>query len=323
MTHPVHSLRQSDITYIRNWDEWKKQWQLANLVELRLGLLHLGFGISLEDIPGQPRENGACTKRGVDRICLYLDLADGHLERMRFIKSHENLQPDPRIRSAVGRTDAASLRQEISKKAFGVLCTDIFLRFDANPFPTSKSSPLGHWSDPAALRKFLWFFRPTGTSTLYNVENIGNGKNIRAEAATSFALWLCRFLLGIDEKRHFPELQKELGEQLFSEFRPKAIEILATLNKLDILIQGNFQPDLQSLLTLKKLAMDTLFPNDSASARETRTLEEAVASGSPAARVLLVLMASERALKKLKKLQNSETKWIELSTEVHRLVKTM
>ncbi len=105
------------------WEEWKERWEACTDYPTAAGLLHAVFDTEI----GKPLYHGSYENE-VERICLMLDIADGH--RVHGISN-----------------------KEVREQAFVVLTTQFFKKCGYDSITN-----LG----PEVRQKLLWFFRAEG-----------------------------------------------------------------------------------------------------------------------------------------------------------------
>ncbi len=300
---PTHPLLSRNIRPLRNWHEWLARWEAAVSMEEMLGLLHTGFSDLLSR-----HEYGEPKYDGTDRLLCYFYIADGW-------EDHELLElPTDRgiyysWRDADGRPPS-KLRQQIARKAFDMLCPNFF----KNPGGTTAFGPYGncdrehvhYWESIVASERLLPVIQ-----NFFRAEKERYGDSIRIrnltkpwvrvsrshneELAIGFLLNLARFLWGhkVEVPPHYGD-DEELKTQMQKEYaalrariedaKPWMIEVLALLDKLDILRERILELDAPCLKKLEEIALRTKMRCESVSEpRQARTLNEACYAGSRAA----------------------------------------
>jgi hypothetical protein len=197
-----------------------------------------------------------------------------------------------------------------------MLCLNVFK--DRRKDNGERSTWIDEIIDFETLKKILWFFRLGGDNLRSSLEDV------YTEIVRSFALTMCKFIF---EFRYFGNYAGEEDKKIqamFRSVRPQVIEILYQLGRLDLLLSNDWKYDdldFPSLLTLKELAMGykVELRDCHPSHRLPETLEEAVAGGSQAARVLHTLLTIGKERKRLRKKTAIEQKREEMERELEKL----
>jgi hypothetical protein len=283
----AHPLMQGDISWIKDWTHWKKLWSETTLAEFRHSLLHFGF-----DVAGG----------GGDRICFYLELADGCL----------GANPDgigawdwqstysPRIRTALGEFQHPSfLRAFLGRKAYEMLCLRYFKNTAENRFNVFPSWVPGLLAEPV-VDKLLWFFRLKNGHHRPNIANLGSEliKEHHAEIARKFVVdfskfaWIHPGLVGEFHDGYYGEKGEKLGGRLRTA-RPQCAELLFLLGEHSFLLSKDCKLEPEAVARLKSFVMNEEL-HDSRSrgrSRKPETLADAVLSRIFGASLVLTLEA--------------------------------
>lgn len=275
-----HILVSKELCYIANWREWKEIFEKENKTELIHSLLHFGFKVPFY-------EDG----EDVERVCLYLDLADSGDDSLFPLRGVNDIEFTPKSTFGKEVKSTEDLRGIIRKKAYQVLVQDFFKRQEKLMY----NSPTPYWAQlafehPEVLSKLLWFFRSNKYGSISNLRELGREHYM--EVAESFALEFCTFAWDCDNC-HF-DLDGERKE-IFQNIRADTITILFGLNQLGVLLDDDRYKKVDDgcIKKLRNIVMEReiWMPSKDSYGNEHRkpeTVEEACVE-SQAARVLLVL----------------------------------
>ena len=308
----VHPLRKKKIDYIKSWKKCKELWEKATLVEDLHNLLHIGFEIETD---GEER---------IERICLYLDIANGCFDHNTFewsIPIRDGPGPSHLVRFGTKIEDIPHDLQEIlSQKALQMLCQKFFKNTaEENHYPSWVRLAAG----PQVLAKLIWFFRLDDEGRkLFNLGYSSNwceiGKNnmeIAATFAEEFSLltWKCK-----EEK--FRDRLYNGEAEAFWQVRPSMIEILFGLRKLDALFSNERYKriDKECMNKIEYLALAFKLNFSILEKRKPESIKEACLV-SQAARVLLSLRVMQQEDTRLEKLDAAKEKIREGQEEVKNL----
>jgi hypothetical protein len=272
--HPLLSLRPEPI---ESWAAWKSLWESARYMPQYLGLLHCGF-----TVPADPHGGQKWRDAEIDRLCFYLDLADGHADGEHyFITRGSGIHHPDKL---------AQMRAELAKKAFSVLAKDFFNNTEAHHTLPSWM-PLA--VEAQALEKLVWFLLNRNNTSEYSKSKAD------CERAIQFAIELCKFGWRRDNSR----LRDDDGRVKRLEVtRPDFVEILFVIGQGNMLLnRSNYPLDDPSWKRLEQLALEERqirVPNQHGSfgyeTREPKTIEEALANGSWPAQVFHTLRAVQQ-----------------------------
>lgn len=319
-----HVLLEKDLTYIKDWEGWKELWEGESQAEYLNSLLFFGFDISAN-------ENEA-----VERLCLYLEIADGTGRSSNFVKENEEGEDEYfRLRFLNpcktfiqreyenGIKTKAEFREMLAKKAFQVLC----LKFFKN---TSKEGYLPSWHkellDPDVLAKLFWFFRSENQWRWLDDHHL--------KIVNNFGYDFCLFVWNhANGKYRFGfNYPREIDEETIALFRsvcPDVITVLARLHKLDFLMSRDRyeEVDENCLDRLKKLSLNNVLclPKIDSSwgneHRKPKDIKEACLGGSQAARVLTILQIQQKEKAKFNEIQKLEKQRQLAEKELKKLTK--
>lgn len=186
--------KKAGIRKIQSWEEWKELWASTDLSEFLQGLLHIGWNIW---IPRHEKQFG-------ERVCFYLDVADGH---------NDNRHP----------------HQPIARKSFETLSVRFFKGNNELRDPWRLA-----FFDTGVCEKLLWFFRINpdrdrghDMHTLGHIPNLGQDDSHHRRLAEEFLCNFAKYLYHYAREMQHPDTATQ---------RQQAIEILWGLNKLPLLL---------------------------------------------------------------------------------------
>ena len=321
-------LEKGVITHIKNWEEWKECWQGEDQAEYLNSLLHFGFNIPVNE------------EEAAERLCLYLEIADGISRSSNFVKENEEGEDEffrlIRLRASNpcktfvqhehenGIKTRAEFRKMLAKKAFQVLC----LKFFKN---TSKEDYLPSWYEgllnPSALAKLFWFFRPE--NSWYSIED--HYEKIVYNFAYDFCIfiWNCANGRAVDKYFFFSQKIHKEDILLFQSVSPDVITVLNRIGKLDFLLYKNRYQEvsedclnrLEELALNKKLSLPKIDSSWQNEDRKPKDIEEACFGGSQAAKVLTILQIQQKEGEKFDKLRKLEDQRQQAEKELKKLTK--
>jgi len=127
-----HPLLQGEITHLKNWQEWRALWDANPSIDVRHGLLHIGF-----QVPHSQRERDHRTgqiipfKYSEDRLGFYLAVADGWTDYNHFHSSDlRESYGERRHEEGFFNLTTSRKRQRLAGKAFAVLMNTWLEPFD-------------------------------------------------------------------------------------------------------------------------------------------------------------------------------------------------
>lgn len=248
-----HPFLDDDLQLISNWREWRKQWDANPILEIRLGLLHVGFDVKV-----------------------WFD--EDSSERLRFYMA------------AADRPEVYGISSELFKaydqladKAFAVLSQHFF----KNRAEDSREDPSWlYWvaKDPALLEALMHFFRPGRYNGLHNLKLRGGVHAREAEAFLQDFLksgWL------YPDRGGFRRDEGQAG--ILKGLRPRFLQIMEASGVLVNLLrwQKDYGLDEETLDHLHMLALaETKFRGQEKIL--VGSVEEAILEGSEAARVYIL-----------------------------------
>jgi len=268
----VHPLMAKEIRWISDWSKWKKYWEKESQAEILHSLLHFGFDVDARN-----------TEEAIERICLYLDIADGCFCLDTFYVNFREDHSGPRWVD-----HSKGVRRALSEKAFQTLCQKFFKDSRREGY-----SDVPSWVPYAAVSeifsKLLRFFRVDKRGNISNLR--GEGHNV--EIARTFAAEFCFLAWKCDD---YPPYYQALSDEVAETFRqakPQMLEIMWGLGKLDFLLKSERYRTLDEKCEQKleelALSLDGNFPDGGRFFRKPKTVDEACYANSQAARVLILL----------------------------------
>lgn len=296
-----HPLEGKEVTYIQSWEQWKKRWEGESSTEILHSLLHFGFSVS------------ANWKDAVERLCLYLEIADNGDERSSVFSSKDDWQFQTYRAFGSEVNTKAGLREVLAKKSFQMLCQNFFKNTAEQNY--HLPSWVGMITIPQVLDKVFWFFRLNYLGDILNIHLLRDGDH-QKKVAEDFVHELCLFIWDCGNYGTYPGC-RELTEEVrtaFRKARPDVITLLAGLGELNLLLKGDRYEEMDNvcLKKIESLAFGyELWLPDANEFRKPQTIEEACLGKSQAARVLLVLrtlLAEEERFDKMRKLKEQRKK---------------
>ena len=217
----VHPLMQFEPTAPIYWQNWLTEWKIAgNFYTSRRGLIETGF---------EARAGG---QELAERICLYLELADG------WYNGFESMADD----------QVTINRKQLSRLALSVLSAELFhnTESDHRSWPwLDPSWPDQFWQiwETGVVEKLLWFFRTD--ESLHRIPNLGRrDSGLPNQGLQRFLkefvdyLWLGHYACPVPVET----------------YRPQLIQILAGTYRLKILLDPKYTLDESCWEELRRLA---------------------------------------------------------------------
>lgn len=310
----VHPLMAGEISCINSWKKWKELWQGTEYAELRHSLLHFGFAVQADS-----------TDEVIERVCLYLDIADGWKYSRNFKKGEEDYSY---LFGTVFGSEVNNLpefRRFLAQKAFQSLCQNFFKNTAAKDYYVPSWARMA--TEHQVLEKILWFFRLN--EDVVDIPNLDpfDSTDHNMEIATKFIRDLCEFAWTCENNRWGRgEVYEEMKDEL-RKARPEMIRLLSGIGALDVLLNtGEYQLDKSCVKQLENIAMayDRWLPSATSWSnehRKPRTLEEACFGNSQAARVLLILRVKQAEQKRFDAIRELEEQRREAEKKIEGLKK--
>lgn len=275
-----HPLTNKGIESFGTWEMWRSAWEKTNDPKQLLGLLQFGFNTLVRD-----------KKEAIDRVCWYLDMADGHNSADNF--GVRGAQTEQYEQPSLEQLSSRQRKRLLSGKAFDILCTKFFKnRNSLNERPS--------WfrlvSEQQVFLRMLWFFRPDEENRcIINLSEVGYGYETshHLSVAQEFAGMFCEFVLELSHFRNSLDDFNESNRQVFEDARPAIIRLLVGLSREDILLKHDFPFNTIALNELHRIVFLQKFWYGR-SQQKPQTVAEAFYLGSRAAKVHILLEIRER-----------------------------
>lgn len=338
-TPPVHPLFTREIRPLRNWHEWLSRWDAAVSMEEMLGLLHVGFAVSL----GR-REHGEKEYHCIDRLIFYFSIADGWEDHALLKPPGENHWNFPDYNSLYERGLLPSqLRQKIARKAFDTLCLAFFKevfsedRYSGDDFKDGwKKTIVSERLFPVIQNFFMAKKGLYGNSVV--IRNLSRwqweGRSHNERLAARFLLALARSIWDWGEP-HEPYYSSDEQEEKFRKesaarrsridaSKPWLVEVLSCLDKLDLLSKREWLIELDKpcLAKLKEIALRKELLGARHHVVESRlvaTVDEALYAGSKAAMLLKEYEIVHAEHKRLTAIRDAERQRAKAERELEKL----
>lgn len=311
----IPSMAGRELTFIRDWEEWKRIWNTTTCAEKLLGLLHVGFDV--------PRSQGESHKGG-DRVVFYLDLADGFAEAVNNFENKPKRAWQSTLHTSFGDVMEGSVRKHLARKAMAVLCKCYFGLKKPEGRMSSGPEWACHLFNEAVVEKTIWFFRPErGFCSIRNIVHINNDQRL-TETLEGFLREFCRLFFefrSLDEDRE-RDTDKELQKKLRAMCH-RLIPVMEKMKMTNLLLKHAHDIDQKSIdaLTAIVMGMSLSFPGESLAIRTPRSVEEAccgnrgISGVCQSAFVLNTLLTVQKGLKNLAEIQELEKKKLALESE--------
>lgn len=307
----IHPLLEKEISFIRDWQEWKELWKATKQADLLHSLLHFGFNVYIDS-----------DEAASERVCLYLDIADRNFRSFRR-DDDRDIYPYSAFGREAGTIEA--LRKILSQKAFQSLCQNFFKN-------TSSEDRLPSWvriaTQPQVLEKLFWFFRLDEDGYIFNFRNPDDHNKVIVK---EFARHLCKFAWDCEKinrwyGRYGREAINEETKETLRKARPSMITLLSGLEELDVLYNPEYELDEKCMEQLKNIVMacERWLPSATSwggEKRKPRTIEEACFGNSQAARVLLILQVKQTEQKRFDAIREAEARFREAENKLKDLKK--
>ena len=310
--------------------EFFEGWEASKDFDEMLGRLHTGFNVPVQEYAGQEYDE-------IDLLIFYFSIADGWTDGYIF-----QVPADKGKKYQVGYDGngnlkfkaPSELRQELARKAFDMLCLHFFKKVE---LPHRHHEDFNNvWERTISCERVLsaiqFFFRTEkGIGSTIKIRNFSyrSERSHGEQHAVSFLLNLTHFMWeweGLEvpswfsnkeaKERHNLEMRKRLDSA-----KPWMIEVLAYLNRLDILGEWLLELDGHCLEKLKEIAMRNELRADRYpfKSRPVATLDEACYVGSKAAWLLKEYELKKSEHQRLEMICAAELKKQEAEQELKKL----
>lgn len=204
-----HPLAEKELACIQSWSKWRELWKRETRVEIIHSLLHFGFNVRVASVGEE-----------IDRLCLYLEIADSEDGYFSALRSGSHLEE----------------RKGLSKKAFQMLCQNVFKDKNVDKIGYQGiPSWLPIVVQPQVPAKLFWFFRLDDYGYILNLF-CWNNENHLQMIAKDFVLDFC-CLVWDGKPRRDQNIVSEKTKAFFLVWRPDVIALLAELGQLDLLFK--------------------------------------------------------------------------------------
>jgi len=337
----IHTTLTREIHPICNLAEFFVRWQAAKTFEEMLGLLHVGFNVSLGR--GQYGEK---EYDEIDRLIFYFTIADKWVDKYLL-----RLPKDGDTEYVVGydlktgyviKKKLSELRQELARKAFDMLCTNFFSRIELLGGGRNGNDFADKWEETIVSERFfpiiLNFFRTEKERfgddiVIRNLSRRYDKRSHNERQAVEFLLNLAKFLWGWkepepnelpydnNEKRKYLEYLAALRSRVDGA-KPWMIEILTQLDELDVLRKWTLELNVACIAKLEEIALRNEFSEHLHPVVKTRpvdTIEEACYLGSNAGWFLKFHELKTREYRRLNAILEAERGKIEADRTIEKL----
>lgn len=317
---------------IRNWREFLSLWESTVIFEQKIGLLHVGFNLSLEHWTGEKEYDE------IDRLIFYFINADSWTD-YDLLRLPEDSGESFHIRvngHSFGKM-TCELRQQLAHKAFDMLCVNFFREIKLE----KESGKFNREWEEIIISERLFpviqnFFRAEEARigrdiVVRNLSRWNDKRSNNERQAVNFLLNLARFIWEWEERNTYfmPEPQKSGVEEYDAKVRAKIeaakpwmIEILSELNRLGALIEYILKLDERCLAKLKEIALRAeLCGVLVAKSRPVTTIEESLYTGSKAALFLKRYEMTMWEYNRLKRIRDAEQQIEEAGRTIQKLKK--
>jgi hypothetical protein len=291
---PLPDLRNTCPRPIKNWHAFNASWNPNNL-EAALGLLHVGFGVSMEQ--------GGYTEPGyteTDRLLFYLAVAHGWADN-----SLLHVRGEGRESYRFGRDKdynqirktSSELRQMLAQKALDMLLAHFFIPAVKAKENVLEDAEIARILSPELFAAIQRFFPVYIDGENYAVRNMGSWRTPehKQQPLHSFLIALAKLLWTWEGEESYS--RKEWTEQRNREIqtgidtaKPWMIEVLAGSRNLLVLRPFLSKLEEASLAKLREIALLTKvsrYKHPVLADRPVTSVAEAYYAGSTAAQLLV------------------------------------
>ncbi len=339
----VHPLLMREIRPPRNWAEWRTCWHASVTTHQLAGLLHGGFSVGFDRY-----ERGEQEYDYIDRLETYFAIADGWADGYYQLKSEADGDKKYRVgydkHGNIERMSLWELRQQLAQKAFDMLVRNFFrseVEESQRSFDKGNNPPWGVSIVSGRLFPIILdFFRIEGKGGIRNISR--HDEAVRGiPHVTNFLLGLIGVIFRWEEEKieSWTSKPEEVASknvetrQRVDSAKPWAIEVLACLNKLDLLWGmhpsqrwGEFVGlDDVCLAKLEEIALQTElseYHSPVSKSRLVTSVEEAAYVGSNSARFLLQYQLRKTVHNRLSAIQRAEWEAEEASRKLKKITAT-
>lgn len=321
-TFANHPLFQKPIRPWSNWREWCERWQAAVSYQEMIGLLHTGFDASPD------YHDGTYDRDRAERILMYFDIADSWNDSLSLYAPGEH-SGFAENKFLFGYTEsgqnilksAAELRQLIARKAFDVLATNFFVNTGDSESPYAVWQSRLLFSRRIFLRLQEFFQSGNRIAESHCIRNLSasfrKDRSHTERLAIEFLTHLAKHVFTSSDdtveswvtNREEVLAAQEARRELMNKAKPWLIEVMLYVGREHYLRDWFRTFDKDCLLKLKEIAFRSellQFVHPINDTRPVQSIEEAVYSGSRAARLLLDFELYERVHTRLEQTRQSE-----------------
>lgn len=325
----IHNLFSREIRPFHNWKEWLDRWQAAVCIEEMLGLLLVGFNVSLENhVYGEKKYDL------IDRLIFYFTIADGW-------DNHYLLEVPGEEKRKYGfgcdkdgyvtEKGQSELRQVLAQKAFNTLCLNFFkANLKKCDMTEREKNQSKYFWETVIFSEQLFpviqnFFRAEKEEcgNDFRIRNLSNGsyrlehQSHNEQQTLNFLLDMATFIWEWREREVYSHSSHKDDEIKWNvemrsrvdESKPWMIELLAGFNKLGLLRKWILELDNECLAKLKEIALRNKLSRHLYPVGEDRlvaTIDEACYAGSEAAWFLKEHEIKTKENNRLEKIRTAE-----------------
>ena len=335
-----HTTLTREIRPIRDLPEWFERWQAAATLEEMLGLLHVGFNMLI-------RQKSWEEKRGYDRIDLltfYFTIADGWADSDLLELSGDSGKRYRIRRDSSGDTiekRPSEVREILAQKAFSMLCLNYFSKVELlvkglrDEFSEIWTTITSERFFPV-IQNFFRIQRRQFSDDL-EIRNLyrrrDENRSHSERVTVEFIVNLAKFLWGwkgpdfTDYKNPSDKLKERIDffatmRERINAAKPWMIDVIAHLNRLDILKDRTLELDKACLARLKEIALRSRldeFHHHVTKSRQVTTLDEARYVGSEAAWLLEKYRIMTEQYKRLTGIRDAEQQIRDAGRKIKKL----
>ena len=287
----IHTTLTREIRPDSNFHELMERWQAAVTLGDMLGVLHRGYGVSLERWTYDEKEYDE-----IDRHIFYFTIADGWADHY-LLKLPEDGRKE--YEAGCDRKTPSELRQQLARKAFDMLCLNFF-KMELIDRGYSGNKPKAEWEETIVSERLFPviqnFFRAqkafSGRIEIRNLSRFHEKRSRKERLAVDFLVNLAEFIWGWREldDPYFSDDEKYLGHLASTRARidtakPWMVEVLSYLDRLDVLRKWILELNKACLAKLKGIALRNEFTGFGCpvvKSRPVATVDEACYLGSGA-----------------------------------------
>lgn len=327
---PINPLLTKKFFPICNWHEWLERWENAKTYEELMGLLHVGYSVSLDRYQGDERKY-----YWTDRHHFYFSVADGWVSSYYLLQTSTDDSREFQIGYLKnGGSECLpihKLRGKLALKAFDLLCVNFF---DPDMRPKSDGDREFMWrwqmvvADDRLFPTLMSFFRPEKDGNVRNMRREfikpPHGKNTHffLKTLTTF-LWSWR---EVEISDHTSNKEEVASANIKMRTRVESakvwmVEVLAFIGELGCLESVVTELSAECLAKLKEIALRTELREYQvvSDSRKVTTLDEACYAGSQVAWFLKRYELKKTVRERLLAIRAAENRKKEAQKELQEL----